>query len=95
MNNQEQLAQAILLTAIGQGMGATTAGRSMGLAALSHDARVAAQVLLGLVQIEDHTPPRPAESPKIGRPRKIRIYSEDELAAKNSISSSENTGIKE
>lgn len=68
----DQLAEKILITAISQGMSATTAGRSLGLSALAHDARMAARVLMGEVELAGMTA-RPKDGPPIGRPRKVRV----------------------
>ncbi len=71
----DQLAEKILVTAISQGMCSTTAGRSLGLSALAHDARMAARVLMGEVELAGMTA-RPKDGPPIGRPRKVRVREE-------------------
>ena len=71
-DNITRLADSILRLAIPAGC-AHNAGRGLGLTALAKDARTAAEVLLGLRQVEGGQDYRPEGAPKLGRPRKLRV----------------------
>jgi hypothetical protein len=77
----DPLARQIMMATIHAQAGLGRVGRGRGLTALAQDARLAAEVLLGLRDVDLGPEHRGPDKPKLGRPRKVVVVEQEQTVS--------------